>query len=212
MISHALDIILNELKANLGTAYKALDQSDGLTVDLRNIAAINVSQDGEPNNQPDILITLVNLKEEKALKNLPNYVRNDVTQRASYENPPVFVNCLVLFSVVCTNYRIALTALSRIIRFFQSKNVFTQDSVTPASIQNPLLNETDKLESFKLILDLYSPTLEEVNHLWGTLGGKQYPFALYMMRMLDLKFKAVQSESGLITEVQSDFYHKKTVN
>jgi hypothetical protein len=29
-----------------------------------------------------------------------------------------------------------------------------------------------------------------------------------MLRMIDLKFKAVQSESGLITEVVSDFYHK----
>jgi hypothetical protein len=50
--------------------------------------------------------------------------------------------------------------------------------------------------------------MEEVNHLWGTLGGRQYPFVLYMLRMLDLKFKAVQSESGLITQVVSDFYHK----
>jgi hypothetical protein len=53
--------------------------------------------------------------------------------------------------------------------------------------------------------------MEEVNHLWGTLGGKQYPFALYTLRMLELKFKATQSESGLITEVVSDFYHKNGV-
>jgi hypothetical protein len=53
--------------------------------------------------------------------------------------------------------------------------------------------------------------MEEVNHLWGTLGGKQYPFVLYVLRMLDLKFKAVQHESGVITEVVSDFYHKSIV-
>jgi hypothetical protein len=120
---------------------------------------------------------------------------------------------MILFSVICTNYTVALTALSRIIRFFQSKNVFTQDDVFPASlISTTPLDPIDQLESFKLILDLYSPTMEEVNHLWGTLGGKQYPFVLYNMRMLDLKFKAIQSESGLITEVVSDFYHKNTVN
>ena len=53
--------------------------------------------------------------------------------------------------------------------------------------------------------------MEEVNHLRGTLGGKQYPFVVYVMRMLDLKFKAVQSESGLITEIVSDFAHKAAV-
>ena len=73
------------------------------------------------------------------------------------------------------------------------------------------MNALDQLEEFKLIFDLYSPTMEEVNHLWGTLGGKQYPFVLYVLRMLDLKFKAVQSESGLITEVTTDVVHKQAV-
>ena len=77
--------------------------------------------------------------------------------------------------------------------------------------ENQPVNSLDQLETFKLIFDLYSPTMEEVNHLWGTLGGKQYPFVLYMLRMLELRFKAVQSESGLITEVISDFYHKNGV-
>jgi hypothetical protein len=87
--------------------------------------------------------------------------------------------------------------------------VFTQDNVDPGSITTSQpVNPLDRLETFKLIFDLYSPTLEEVNHLWGTLGGKQYPFVLYGLRMLDLKFQAVQSESGMITEVVSNFSHK----
>ena len=90
--------------------------------------------------------------------------------------------------------------------------MFTQDNVEPSSItKNAPDDPLDQLEAFKLIFDLYSPTMEEVNHLWGTLGGKQYPFDLYMLRMLDLKFQAVQSESALITEVISDFYHKNPV-
>ena len=111
-----------------------------------------------------------------------------------------------------TDYTNALSVLSRVIRFFQFRNVFTQDSVFPESITTSKvpINLLDQLESFKLIFDLYSPTIEEVNHLWGTLGGRQYPFVLYMLRMLDLKFKAVQSESGLITQVVSNFYHKNT--
>jgi hypothetical protein len=87
--------------------------------------------------------------------------------------------------------------------------VFTQDSVAPGSItKNQPSNPLDRLEEFKLIFDLFSPSMEEINHLWGTLGGKQYPFVLYVMRMLDLKFTAVQSETGLITEIVRDFQQK----
>jgi len=103
--------------------------------------------------------------------------------------------------------------LSRVIRFFQYKNVFTQDNVDPASIiTSSPTNSLDHLESFKLIFDLYSASMEEVNHLWGTLGGKQYPFVLYWMRMLDLKFKAVPEESSLILDVDTKLIHKPSLS
>jgi len=35
--------------------------------------------------------------------------------------------------------------------------------------------------------------------MWGMLGGKQFPFALYSMRMLELQFHATEREGGLIT-------------
>ena len=77
-----------------------------------------------------------------------------------------------------------------------------RNSLTKNAPTNPL----DQLETFKLIFDIYSPTLEEVNHLWGTLGGKQYPFVLYTLRLLEMQFKAIQAEGGMITKVVSDLY------
>lgn len=211
MIAHALSIIQKELNAHL-TAHHAAVSTKVL---LHNLAEGMIGGNGGGTvPRENIVLMVVNAREEKTLKNMPNYVRNDVTLRATYENPPVFLNFLLLFTATSSDYNDALLDLSRTIRFFQSKNVFTHDNVLPASlVGTPMpIPELDELETFKLILDFYSPTLEEVNHLWGTLGGKQYPSVLYMMRLLDLKFKAVQSESGLITEVVSDFYHKKTAN
>jgi hypothetical protein len=157
-------------------------------------------------------MSVVNIREEKTLKNLPNYVRNEAKLRVSYENPPVFLNFQILLTATHANYNNALLVLSRGIRFFQSQNEFTQENVKPASIKtNAPPHILDQLESFKLIFDLYSPTMEEVNHLWGTLGGKQYPFVVYTLRMLDLKFRAVRSESSLITEVAAEFHHKQPV-
>ena len=203
MISHALFIIQKELSNHLKDSYPALHD-----VHLGNMAE-GMTPGAGSIPRDTTLITVINIKEEKTLKNLPNYLRDDVNLKAKYQNPPVFINLLVLISATHGNYSFALTALSRAIRFFQYKKVFTQDNVLPALLAEPSIDVLDRLESFKLIFDLYSPTLEESNYMWGTLGGKQFPFAIYMMRMLDLKFTSVGTESGLITEVINDFYHKR---
>jgi hypothetical protein len=208
MISHALTIVTNEMNAHLADVYGSVIPQVG----LGNLAEGVSNNGGSGVSRNMVYLSVVNIKEEKALKNLPHYVRNDAALRVSYENPPLFLNWQILVTATHTDYTNALTALSRVIRFFQFRNVFTQDNVAPASIATFTvpINPLDQVEEFKLIFDLYSPTMEEVNYLWGTLGGKQYPFVLYVLRMLELKFKAVQSESGLITEVVADFVQTRT--
>ena len=212
MISHALTIVVNELKKHFEDVYGIAMTGD--EVNLGNLAegfAVGTGSAGVARNK--LIFQMVNIKEEKALKNLPNYVRDDVSLKASYENPPVHLNFLILATATHTEYTNALLMLSRAIRFFQSGHVFTQDNVSPASITTGApANPLDQLEQFKLIFDLYSPSMEEINHMWGTLGGKQYPFIMYMLRMIELKFRAVHSESGLITSVSSIFGHKNQTN
>lgn len=206
MISHALTIVMNELNKHLHDVYNSVD-----AVNLGNVSDIFATGSGGGNLTRDKLyISAVNVKEEKTLKNVPNYVRNEATLKASYENPPVFLNFLILMTATHTDYINALSVLSRVIRFFQFKNVFTETTVDPASITTSSvpINPLDQLQTFKLIFEIYSPTLEEVNHLWGTLGGKQYPFVLYVMRMLDLKFRFVEREDSLITEIVHNIHPK----
>ena len=212
MISHALTIVMNELNRHLADTYGGGDGSP--QVALGNMAEGIASAPGSSGVPRDrLILSMVNIKEEKALKNLPNHVRNDAALTVTYQNPPVFLNCQILVVASHGNYTNALLMLSRAIRFFQFKNVFSQDNVAPASMTtNAPGNALDQLESFKLVLDLYSPSMEEVNHLWGTLGGKQYPFVLYVLRLLELQFKATQSEGVLVTEVVTDFYQKSAAD
>ena len=207
MISHALTIVINELENHLVNNYQA---------ELPLVALANMSEGfGSGTLNPavprDVLcLSLVNVKEEKSLRNVTNQIRNDAKLSVEYQNPPVFLNCQILVTATHSTYTNALLMLSRAIRFFQYKSVFTQDNVDPASITAKApTNPLDQLDTFKLSFDLYSPNLEEINHLWGTLGGKQYPFVIYVLRLMELQFKATQGESGLITEVVSDFRHKK---
>jgi len=203
MISHALTIVMNELNTFLSDTYNSVD-----SVSLGNISDVFATGSGNTGATREMLyLSMVNVREEKTLKNIPTYVRNDVALTTTYENPPIFLNFVILLTATHADYTNALSVLSRAIRFFQFKNAFTQDNVAPASITTSKvpINPLDQLDQFRLIFDLYSPTMEEVNYLWGTLGGKQYPFVLYILRLLDLKFRAVQSESGLITDVISNF-------
>ncbi len=201
MISHALTIVINELNAHLNAVY---GDSSGLA------QPGNPSEGFEPGNggmsKNTLNFSIINIKEEKTLKNLPNYVRDEVTQKVLYENPPVYLNFQILITSPNINYVDGLKLLSRAIRFFQYKNVFTQDNVKPGSItEGAPTNYSDCLETFKLIFDLYSASMEEVNHMWGTLGGKQYPFVIYWMRMLDLQFRGATQEGSLITEIETNF-------
>ena len=203
MIAHAMSIVRNELDRHL-TSYGAAAPQ----VDLGNLGDMLAAGAGAQARGRTVL-TVVNLLTERTLENSPNYVRDDVALRVRYENAPVFLNLAVLVTATHVNYPDALLALSRAIVFFQHRNVFTPDTVDPSSLTtNAPVNALDRLEEFKLIFKLTSPTIEEVNHLWGTLGGRQLPFALYSLRMLEMRFQASQGESGLITEVNNNIGHK----
>ena len=43
-----------------------------------------------------MLLSVVNIQEERTLKNVPTYVRDDAALRVRYENPPTFLNLAVL--------------------------------------------------------------------------------------------------------------------
>lgn len=217
MISHALTIIINELKKHFDDIYGV--NAQGNTIGLRNIAvdfSASVHNSGVNSSAADAInFTLVNIKEDKSLKNSPfvsvnkTPADNPALWTAEYANPSVFLNFNVLITATHANYADALVMLSRVIRFFQYKNVFTQDDVTPSSIvTNAPTNTLDRLSEFKLIFDLYSPSMEESNHMWGTLGGKQYPFVMYYLRMLDLRFKTLPRTEPVIQEVVQDVKHK----
>lgn len=208
MISHALTIVRNELDRHLATF-----GGNSPHADLGNVAEVAAGQAANGQSREKVLLSVVNIQEERTLKNVPAYVRDETTMRVRYESPPTFLNLTVLVAATQTLYADALLALSRALLFFQYRNVFTNENVDPQSLTDGApLNDLDRLDEFKLIFNLWSPTLEEVNDMWGMLGGKQFPFALYSMRMLELKFRATQRESGLITEVVSGVAHKLAVS
>jgi hypothetical protein len=148
-----------------------------------------------------VVISLVNTEEESTLKNFPHNQKNG--NLVSYIHNPVHLNLYLLFTAnYPQSYDTALTRLSGIIMFFQHRKTFDVTSAQPLP-DNIDLNDPEDISIF-LKFELFTMTFEQINHLWGTLGGKQMPFVLYKARLITIKENKVYQEGGLIEEIKTD--------
>ncbi len=200
MILQTLKILSNELESFLDNFVE--DGVDSKRVVIGNIA-FHEGEKYRPNSvdittDDKIVLTVVRVEEESILKNNAHYTKNTPLTTVDYHNPKVFVNLYILITCNSFLYENAMTYLSRVIRFFQSKNVFTNQNTSPIVSG---INELDQFDTFKLLMELYSPSFEESNHLWSMMGGKQLPFVMYKLRALDLEFKTIAKTGQRVEEI-----------
>jgi Pvc16 N-terminal domain len=191
MISDAMRLLQATLQDYISDLEPTLGANPVVVVD--NIAM--AEQLGGTNTQLNghVVMSLVNLQEETTLKNAPYYrVENN---RTVYKNPPVSLNLFILFSVLHSQYDTALRLLSRVIECFQSQtDISFTTHPAPGNISHDV----------QIVPDLYSLTFEQLNHLWGSLGGKQVPFVLYRARLVAIEAERRQAEGPIITEVNAN--------
>jgi hypothetical protein len=201
MIDKALILLRDELQSYISFH----DASVNVVID--NVGLFETSKgDSLANN---IIISLVNVEEESTLKNQPA-LKRPFSNNAVYENPPVFLNLYVLFSCNYSgvDYPQALRRLSFIIQFLQSKTSFSAaSSVAGGAID---LSESG-ITALRFTLELYTLTFEQINHLWGSLGGRQMPFAMYKLRLVAITEEAIIREVPLIEEIETNIT-RSTVN
>lgn len=191
MIDKALALLRDELDnyidLSIGSAEVVID----------NIGLLETS--GSDTLTKRIVITLVNVEEESTLKN-NTPLRKGYNTSAIYENPPVFLNLYVLISCNYSgdDYVHALERLSAIVKFFQSRNSFSFSSVSGG-----LLPAEPDLIDLRFTMELYTLTFEQINHLWGSLGGRQIPFVMYKLRLVALTDRSIVREIPLIEEIDS---------
>ena len=194
MIDKAISLLKNELQSYINIK----DASVNVTVD--NIGLLETSKGDTLTN--NIVITLVNIEEESTLKNQPAQKR-PFSDKATYENPPVFLNLYVLFTCnyAGVDYPLALKRLSYVIQFLQSKNSFS--TATSISAGGLIDFTDDDMVSLRFTLELYTLTFEQINHLWGSLGGRQIPFAMYKLRLVAITERALVREVPLVEEINA---------
>lgn len=183
MIDNALTLLRDELEAYINP-----DKTATPVVVIGNIA--HWESESNENLKESLVMTLVNVEEESTLKNRSNQRRHP-NGTVSYEQPPIFINLFLLISANFAGsregYLKALRLLSRVLQFFQNKQVFTLSNSPHTTLGQAEGDELAALQDMKLYIEFYTLNFEQLNHLWGSLGGKQMPFAMYKIRLVKLQ-------------------------
>jgi len=201
MIGLALKLLRDELSEYVFLNRRTGDSIVQDDVILHNIALMDGEAASDLNNK--VVITLVNSEEESTLKNRSNTVRT--INGIRYVEPGVFLNLYVLISTtlgqdLSDGYEFALHRLSTIIQFFQSKKSFTVQNSPFSAISNDDNIPQETKDELRLNVELYTLTFEQINHLWGSLGGKQVPFAMYKIRLVKIQ-ENVGQEAPAIEDI-----------
>jgi hypothetical protein len=190
MIFEVIQIIEEQVNAYL--------EECGLTksVIAENVSILETNNDPRISNIDDnVILTLLNFGEEATLKNFPN--KSIEGSKVIYKNHIINLNLYILFSANRSTYTKSLNDLSKIIEFFQGKKLFTQANTVYDRNNTTMSN----IENFRFTAELYTPTFEELNFIWGTLGGRQLPSALYKISMIQIERDINQGEGQLITQI-----------
>lgn len=190
MLYKALEIVKDQVSAYLETVTGTAN-----LVVLENIAKLD---DATVTTLTDkIALTLINMEEEATLKNKAVAHKNG--NDTNYQNPPIHLNLYLLFSSNRTNYDKALDNLASIIEFFQGKRLFNNAN----TVLNPANTALTDVSEFKFIMELYTPTFEQQNYIWGTLGGKAIPNAMYKLTLAKVDQDRLNKQGTRITSTQN---------
>ncbi|HEY9620563.1 MAG TPA: DUF4255 domain-containing protein [Crinalium sp.] len=190
MIFDAMKLIQTALQQYILDVEQSPNANQEIVI-LDNIALAEELGGNRDNLNERVVMSLVNLQEEVTLKNDAHYRFEN--GRTVYQNPPIYLNLFILFSVLHSGqYETSLKRLSRVIEFFQwRKELSFMVTPGPSNISHEV----------QIFADLYSLTFEQLNYLWGSLGGKQVPFVLYRARLVTLEADKRLAESQPITEI-----------
>lgn len=198
MLYQAMELIRQNLNAFIAE-YIPLAKPEPVV--LGNIA---FSTPDNPSTSVDesaqIYMSLVNVEEEQSLKNQDS-VRQSEIRPLAYVNPPIYINLFLLFSANHKDYTMAIKHLGLVLLFFQGNRCFSI-ARTPVAATGVFAAPGEEENKIVINVELMSLTFEQVNHLWGSLGGKQQPFVLFKVRQVEIDANRMLQGGGVITEIK----------
>jgi hypothetical protein len=155
------------------------------------VATCLLKPDGQPQQEAKekVVLGVVNLEADRVYHSVETFSkRPDGTSEVV--KPDVRVNLYVLFVGNFMKYSEALKAISLVIAFFQHRTVFDYASI--AGLEG---------RKGRIAFELFSPTFEQQNHLWGALGAKYMPSVLYKAGFVDITDQVVEGEAPPVEDI-----------
>ena len=84
-----------------------------------------------------------------------------------------------MFAFDFGNYSTDIQRMSEMIEYFQNKHWFSPENERAANPFPPDLN--------KIMLELFSLNFEQLNYIWGVLGGDHFLSVMYKLRLIKLQ-------------------------
>lgn len=186
--SRMIEILLNEVSIMLNDYCRLKNLPLLFKCSLGDISIHDKNNEtgGDEENQESIILSLVSIEEENAMKN--NYPLRHVGPVYVQEKSAVYVNLFLLFSAKYATYSTALKAISLVVGAFQAarKVVFTVDS-----------------QKQEVVLYLHNLGFENLNNLWTVLGGRYLPSVIYRARLLMYQ-ESPPVDGALITDIREE--------
>lgn len=166
---------------------------------LGNIATAQIAGGDNSKLTDKIVVSLVNIAEESSLKN--NTANLQKNHQHFQVSPTVHVNLYLLFTANFEEYDKAINHMFRVLEFFQGRKVFQYKNAPFLIGGNVSAFDEEQMKEIELTVELHTLSFEQLNDLWGSLGGKQIPFVLYRARLVPVQMQQILGREGFISEI-----------
>ena len=187
-------------------------------IEITNIATLNDGDDFLL-SKTAIVMSIVNIEEDKTLRNQSVYLRdtNDQTQISRYKQPTQHLIISLLFasySKDLAKYLDGIEKLKGVISYFQQNNSFYyKDDDTELIDYDTYLGKTElqKQNYQKITIESVSLSTDQLNQLWSYLGSRYMPSMLYKLRLCMIQESPVIQEK-VIKKVKIDLWENDQNN
>ncbi|WP_445456162.1 Pvc16 family protein [Flavobacterium sp. HNIBRBA15423] len=177
-----------DLKVVIEQLSKLIDPQEEI-INVTNIATLNDGDDFLESKSP-IILSIVNIEEDKTQKNQSVYLGLADDQNISrYNQPTQHLIISLLFSSYnkdLSKYLDGIDKLKTIVQYFQQNKSFyykNDDSELLDYASFLAKNEVAQQDYYKITMEFVSLSMEQLNQMWSYLGSKYMPSALYKMRL-----------------------------
>jgi len=180
-----LKIILEKLVDRILT-------DEGLEIDITNIATLNDGDQFLASASP-IVASIVNIEEDKTLRNQSVYLNktNDFVERYEHPTKQLIISLLFTsYSNQTDKYLDGLDKLNNAIVFFQKNTSLFFRSIPSELIRYKVFNgktDAEKEHYSKITFETVSLSIDQLNQMWSYLGSRYMPSILVKMRLIEVQ-------------------------